>query len=45
VYVESAAPMDGAAAAVGLTPLRTLKAGLVHAQLFERAHLPAPADH
>jgi 16S rRNA (guanine(966)-N(2))-methyltransferase RsmD len=45
VYVEAAAPMDQAAAAAGLAPLRSLKAGLVCAQLFERAHLPAPADH
>ena len=44
VYVESAAPVEDAATH-GLVPLRSLKAGLVHAQLFERAHLPAPADH
>jgi len=45
VYVESTGPMADAAAAVGLAPLRTLKAGQVVAQLFGRVHLPAPPDH
>jgi 16S rRNA (guanine(966)-N(2))-methyltransferase RsmD len=51
VYVESALPQDEAAATVGLVPLRTLKAGRVHARLYGRGagaaggHLPDPADH
>jgi len=45
VYVESAAPMDAAAAAVGLAPLRALHAGRVHARLYGRVHLPTLADH
>lgn len=44
VYVESATPMDEAAAAAGLEPLRSLKAGQVHARLYRRADLPAAAD-
>jgi 16S rRNA (guanine(966)-N(2))-methyltransferase RsmD len=47
VYVESAQPLDAAAAAVGLVPVRTLQAGQVHARLYGSAapDLPAPADH
>jgi 16S rRNA (guanine(966)-N(2))-methyltransferase RsmD len=49
VYVESAQPMDAAAAAAGLVPLRALRAGQVHGQLYGRAgavpDLPAPTDH
>ncbi len=47
VYVESAQPLDAAAAAVGLVPVRTLRAGQVHARLYAPAtpDLPAPADH
>lgn len=44
VYVESAAPVDQAAAAAGLVPLRALKAGQVRACLYRRADLPAAAD-
>lgn len=47
VYVESAQPMDAAAAAVGLVPVRTLQAGQVHARLYAPGapDLPASADH
>jgi 16S rRNA (guanine(966)-N(2))-methyltransferase RsmD len=46
VYVESAQPLDAAAAAVGLVPVRTLQAGQVHARLYgsAAADLPAPVD-
>jgi 16S rRNA (guanine(966)-N(2))-methyltransferase RsmD len=52
VYVESDAPMDAEAAAIGLALVRSLKAGQVHARLYQRrsatpseSHLPAPTDH
>lgn len=47
VYVESGAPMDEVAAQAGLVPVREMKAGQVHAQLYAPAfsHLPDAADH
>ncbi len=45
IYVESGAPMDEAAARVGLVSVRAMTAGHVHAQLFTPGHLPDSADH
>jgi 16S rRNA (guanine966-N2)-methyltransferase len=45
VYVESGTPMDEAAARVGLTLVRAMTAGQVHAQLFAPSHLPDSPDH
>lgn len=52
VYVESGEPLEVLAADRGLVPIRTLKAGQVHAALYARGlpalpattHLPPPAD-
>jgi 16S rRNA G966 N2-methylase RsmD len=52
VYVESDTPMDEEAARIGLGLVRSLRAGQVHARLYQRPsatpsefHLPAPTDH